>query len=143
MDIALRYGEPADSGLIALPVAPENRRVLCASRAYLKAHGTPSSPNDLKAHNCLCFMLRDRIHDRWHFTRGKEKWTVQVKGRVQCDDSGAVRQLAHVGTVPPRERAARCRRIPRERLDMPALVLELGRCDRHMGRCEGVPSRPA
>ena len=30
-------------------------------------------------------MLRDRIHDRWHFTRGKEKLTVQVKGRVQCD----------------------------------------------------------
>ena len=97
VDIALRYGEPGDSGLIALPVAPENRRVLCASRAYLKAHGTPSSPNDLKSHNCLCFMLSDRIHDRWHFTRGKEKLTVQVKGRVQCDDSDAVRQLALMG----------------------------------------------
>ncbi len=31
VDIALRYGEPEDSSLIALPIAPHNRRVLCAS----------------------------------------------------------------------------------------------------------------
>lgn len=31
VDIALRYGEPEDSSLVALPVAPNNVRVLCAS----------------------------------------------------------------------------------------------------------------
>ena len=38
-----------------------------------------------------------RLHDRWHYTRGEEKLTVQVKGRVQCDDSDAVRRLALMG----------------------------------------------
>jgi DNA-binding transcriptional LysR family regulator len=35
VDVALRYGEPEDSSLVALPIAAHNRRVLCASPAYL------------------------------------------------------------------------------------------------------------
>ncbi|HEU4537521.1 MAG TPA: LysR family transcriptional regulator, partial [Polyangiaceae bacterium] len=35
VDVALRYGKPRDSALVALPVAPYNRRVLCASPDYL------------------------------------------------------------------------------------------------------------
>ncbi len=31
VDVALRYGEPEDSTLVALPVLPGNRRVLCAA----------------------------------------------------------------------------------------------------------------
>ncbi len=43
VDIALRYGEPEDSSLIALPVAPDNARVLCAAPGYLgTARRTPA-----------------------------------------------------------------------------------------------------
>lgn len=97
VDVALRYGEPRDSGLIALPVAPDNRRVLCASPAYLQRHGRPAQPQELKAHNCLSFQLADRPHDRWQFSRGAEKLTVRVTGAVQCDDGDAVRRLALLG----------------------------------------------
>ncbi|MBF3017324.1 LysR family transcriptional regulator, partial [Pseudomonas aeruginosa] len=31
VDVAIRYGAPADSSLVALPLAPDNRRVLCAA----------------------------------------------------------------------------------------------------------------
>ncbi|HCH76977.1 MAG TPA: LysR family transcriptional regulator, partial [Pseudomonas sp.] len=41
VDIVLRYGAPEDSSLVALPVAGENRRVLCASPAYPQRHGEP------------------------------------------------------------------------------------------------------
>ncbi|ERI51013.1 hypothetical protein N878_24165, partial [Pseudomonas sp. EGD-AK9] len=33
VDIALRYGAPEDSSLVALPLAADNRRVLCAAPA--------------------------------------------------------------------------------------------------------------
>jgi DNA-binding transcriptional LysR family regulator len=97
VDIALRYGEPADSGLIALPVAPDNRRVLCASPAYVKAHGAPAHPRELAQRNCLCFQLSERTHDRWRFSRGKESFAVDVAGGVMCDDGDAVRRLALAG----------------------------------------------
>src|SRR3546814_1805643 len=42
VDVALRYGEPEDSSLVALPVAPDNHRVLCASPGYLARHGEPN-----------------------------------------------------------------------------------------------------
>ncbi|MBF2897874.1 LysR substrate-binding domain-containing protein, partial [Pseudomonas aeruginosa] len=35
VDVAIRYGAPADSSLVALPLAPDNRRVLCAAPGYL------------------------------------------------------------------------------------------------------------
>jgi DNA-binding transcriptional LysR family regulator len=51
VDLALRIGVLADSSLIAVRVG-EIRRVVCASPTYLKARGTPKSPEDLKGHDC-------------------------------------------------------------------------------------------
>lgn len=78
VDVALRYGKPADSAMVAMPIAMDNRRVLCASPAYLAAHGTPSAPSDLVQHRCLCFMLGHRVHDDWLFTRDEEVTKVKV-----------------------------------------------------------------
>jgi len=97
IDVALRYGEPPDSSLVALPIAPANRRVLCAAPRYLDKRGIPTSPQDLEGHNCLCFMLSDRPHNRWTFTRGEESIRVDVSGSFQCDDGDAVRRLALLG----------------------------------------------
>jgi len=97
VDVALRYGEPKDSNLVALPIAPHNQRVLCASPAYVAQHGRPQQPKDLKHHNCLSFMLSDRNHDTWQFAQGNNKVSVRVSGTIQCDDGDAVRQLARMG----------------------------------------------
>lgn len=59
VDAAFRYGKPPDSSLVALPLAPSNRRVLCASPAYLAKHGAPATPHELTGHDCLCFMFGD------------------------------------------------------------------------------------
>jgi DNA-binding transcriptional LysR family regulator len=37
VDIALRYGKQDDSSMIAMPIAPQNRRVLVASKDYISA----------------------------------------------------------------------------------------------------------
>ena len=43
IDLAIRFGAPPDSGLVARKLAP-NRRVLCASPDYLARKGTPTTP---------------------------------------------------------------------------------------------------
>jgi DNA-binding transcriptional LysR family regulator len=54
VDVAVRIGRLPDSSLVAVPVG-ETRRVLCASPAYLKRAGMPSSPAELAQHRCVSF----------------------------------------------------------------------------------------
>src|SRR3989454_7274972 len=51
-DVAVCIADLQDSSLAARKLAP-NRRVVCASPAYLAAHGTPRTPEDLAQPNCL------------------------------------------------------------------------------------------
>ncbi|BCY00682.1 LysR family transcriptional regulator [Stutzerimonas stutzeri] len=97
VDLVLRYGEPQDSSLVALPVAAGNRRVLCASPAYLQRHGAPQRLDELAGHNCLRFMLAGRVHDRWCFQEGRRARTVQVSGDRVSDDADVVRRWALAG----------------------------------------------
>ncbi len=97
VDIALRYGEPEDSSLVALPLAAGNRRVLCASPGYFARHGRPQRPEDLTRHNCLLYQLGGRVHDRWSFSEGRREQVVAVAGNRVCDDADVVRRWALAG----------------------------------------------
>lgn len=97
VDIALRYGAPEDSSLVALPVAASNRRVLCAAPLYLHKHGTPQTVDELSEHNCLLYMLGGRLHDRWRFSDGKREQGISVKGDRVSDDADVVRRWAVSG----------------------------------------------
>ncbi|HEX8593708.1 MAG TPA: LysR substrate-binding domain-containing protein [Pseudomonas sp.] len=98
VDIALRYGEPEDSSLVALPVAPFNRRVLVAAPDYLARHGEPQHVEQLAQHNCLLFMLGNRVHDHWTFHDGKREMSLTVHGDRFSDDADVVRLWALAGT---------------------------------------------
>jgi len=53
-DLAIRMSSLTDSSLIARKI--EQRRIMvCASPSYLKEHGRPKTPEDLRTHNCLTF----------------------------------------------------------------------------------------
>lgn len=97
VDIALRYGAPEDSSLVALPVAADNRRVLCASPSYLARHGSPRSVEELHQHNCLLYMLHGRAYDRWRFQDGKREVLMNVAGDRVCDDADVTRRWAVAG----------------------------------------------
>jgi DNA-binding transcriptional LysR family regulator len=96
VDIAIRYGAPEDSSMVALPLA-NCERVLCASPDYVKQHGMPKKVADLQQHNCLRFVLGDNIYDRWAFTKNGKTDTVTVHGDRISDDSELVRRWAIAG----------------------------------------------
>jgi len=69
VDVAVRIGALPDSRLNAMPLG-QLRSVVCASPAWLKAHGTPRTPADLAAHRCITFEAT--FPGPWRFSDGAE-----------------------------------------------------------------------
>ncbi|TWR54740.1 LysR family transcriptional regulator [Pseudomonas marginalis] len=88
LDLAIRMGELADSRLVARRVA-DNRRILAASPAYLKAHGSPAQPEELERHNCLVFAYPGLLQSTWPLRKGRRETPVAVSGTL-CSDNGDV-----------------------------------------------------
>ncbi len=93
-DLAVRIAELEDSSLAARKIAP-NRRVVCASPAYLEKHGTPRTPQDLAKHNCL---TTTDFAMAWDY-KGPDgaKGSVRVAGRYACDNWEVLREWALAG----------------------------------------------
>lgn len=92
IDVAIRIGILETGSLIARKLAP-NRRLVCASPDYLAERGVPRHPEDLLAHNCLCFRFADG--DRtWRFETAAERLSVKVHGTMVADNSEMLRQAA-------------------------------------------------
>lgn len=91
-DLAIRVGNLPESGLIARKLA-NDRIVLCASAAYLKAHGTPLAPEDLKQHACLNYSYSSS-GDEWVFSTGKMRTAVHIDGPMRANNGDMLRLAA-------------------------------------------------
>jgi DNA-binding transcriptional LysR family regulator len=87
-DLALRIGSRAEGSMVVRPVM-RVPLVACASPAYLKAHGTPRTPQDLERHNCLVFM-RSPLGPHWIFQRRGKRVNVPVSGSLRADNGRAL-----------------------------------------------------
>lgn len=81
-DVCIRFGVPPDTRVIARRIA-SNRRLLCASPAYLARAGVPKVPNDLARHSCIGIRQGDEAYGTWRLTsgRGATQRTQAVKTR--------------------------------------------------------------
>jgi len=96
-DLAIRIAELKDSSLAARKLAP-NRRVVCASPAYLRQHGEPKSPQDLATHNCLIATWEQGMAMTWEYkTPVGKRGSVRVTGRYACDNWEVLREWAVAG----------------------------------------------
>lgn len=90
-DIAVRFGEPPDSSLIARKLA-QTRTVTVAAKAYLKKHGSPGHPDDLAQHDCILVRnsLTGHLMRDWQYRRNRKKVTVSVHGRLAVNEAGTL-----------------------------------------------------
>ncbi len=88
-DVAIRMGEPRDSGLVARLLA-RLPGYLYASPKYLELAGVPATPEDLAQHQCLDFP-RGRT---WRLQCGDQSREVQVGGRFTLNSVSLVLRLA-------------------------------------------------
>lgn len=95
IDCAVRVGELADSSLVSIKLA-ENRRLVVASPEYLRRRGTPQTPDELDAHDCLSlgeqrgWVFADPENPGTSFTR-------KLKGRLECNDGAVLHEWALAG----------------------------------------------
>jgi DNA-binding transcriptional LysR family regulator len=87
-DIAIRFGEPRPSSLVARKLL-ETRILTCAAPSYLARHGRPRHPRDLtRGHECIHFVDPETGRPfEWEFRRGKQRiGPVPVPGRLILND---------------------------------------------------------
>jgi DNA-binding transcriptional LysR family regulator len=82
IDVAVRIGSLADSGLAARSVG-EVRRLWVASPGYLESRGTPKTPEDLAGHEAVLGTFRRA--PSWDFVRPRGG-PVRIAARLRSDD---------------------------------------------------------
>jgi DNA-binding transcriptional LysR family regulator len=97
VDVAVRIGALPDSGLTARPVGAITRLV-CASPGYLKRHGTPSTPDDLRDHTCVTFEgLMSSTAWSFHGPDGTRRVPIRSRLVVNTADGAIAAALRGVG----------------------------------------------
>lgn len=92
-DVCIRFGEPPDSRVVAHKLAA-NRRLLCASPAYLERHGFPRTPRELAHHHCIAIRHGDDPHGLWRLSSAQETHMVKINGPLVTNDGDIAVQWA-------------------------------------------------
>lgn len=98
IDLAIRFGVPADSTMIAKRLAP-NRRALCASPAYLETHGTPKDIASLAKHRFVLLSSSAGVANEWSFQHEREvaTFTAPIAQSRETNDGAIAREWVLAG----------------------------------------------
>lgn len=95
-DVALRIAVLPDSGLTAVPVG-FMRAVVVAAPDYLRRHGVPREPADLKQHLAIGFSIEGQDRVGWSFARGRAGAAPQQRLLVNANDVKVAAAVAGQG----------------------------------------------
>lgn len=98
LDLAIRFGVPQNSSMVARPLAP-NRRVLCAAPSYLAGRQAPQQPADLQHQDCIVLLTASGPANEWRFERDGvvQTHTVPLTSARETNDGALARQWAIEG----------------------------------------------
>jgi DNA-binding transcriptional LysR family regulator len=91
-DLALRFGEPRASTLIARKLL-DTGVVTVAAPAYIARWGRPAKPEDLESRNHRCLEFRNPETGKpfpWEFHRKRKRIVVDTRGRLTVNDPSAL-----------------------------------------------------
>lgn len=95
VDVALRIGALADAGLVARRVG-EVRRMVVASRAYVRRRGAPASPQDIASHDVIFNAGRSAAAE-WRFRHGGRESVVHFTPRFSVNSVEAALSAMKAG----------------------------------------------
>lgn len=91
-DLTIRIADLSTSSMIARKIVSA-RRVFCASPAYLKARGTPKTPDDLRRHDCLSYGYLS-TGMQWKLTGKDGDHWLQVPWKLCANNAEVLRDAA-------------------------------------------------
>lgn len=94
IDVAIRIAELKDSTHVARKLG-NDKRILCASPAYLERKGEPKEPGDLSRHDCITL----GEENRWHFAGTPRNTSSIINGcfRVNCGETARMAAVEGLG----------------------------------------------
>lgn len=96
IDLALRVTKTPPEEVVARKLVLL-RRVICSSPAYLAAHGTPATPQDLLHHPCFSYLPAERNH-LWRLRDNQgEEISVPVGSKFQFNNVDCVMETVLQG----------------------------------------------
>jgi len=87
-DLALRFGHPRPSSLVARRLF-DSRIVTVATPEYIRSHGRPLKPEDLKEATHVCIQFKDPETGKafpWEFHKGRKRVVLATPGRLLLND---------------------------------------------------------
>jgi len=99
IDLALRYGQLADSEMVARVLAP-SRRVVCAAPSLIARDGGPATPEALAILPTLVLVTALGPMQEWRYRRNDatdERLSVRVQRTQQSNDGEVIRKWAIAG----------------------------------------------
>jgi DNA-binding transcriptional LysR family regulator len=95
IDISVRPWPPETTSLVVRKIF-DFERLLCASPAYLKRHGTPRSPEDLARHRCMGVSSIPN-HGQWMFRMPGGPRAIEVPLSASINNADLVFRFALAG----------------------------------------------
>lgn len=95
IDVAIRIASLADSSLVSVKLA-DNERVVVAAPSYLKRYGAPQTLADLARHNCLA-ISSEGSQRGWTFRDNGKNVVIKVGGNMGCNDGQVLHDWALAG----------------------------------------------
>lgn len=96
-DVAIRIKPKLDDSSLIVRKISQGKRILCASRAYLKEKGTPQDPQELMKHACLRYSLHSNP-SKWEFEKKGKSISVNVQGPMMVNNSLVLKEAAMAGS---------------------------------------------
>ena len=97
-DAGIRFGGSVEADMVAVRLTRHVRWCVFGSPAYLRAKGVPSTPDDLRAHECIAYRFpTSAALQRWELVRGKRRIAADVTPRIVTTDSLSLLSLAGRG----------------------------------------------
>jgi len=94
VDIGIRIGPLADSSLVAQRLGQARQQVV-ASPAFLRRHGTPRHPGELRGLPCV--RLLGPVRPAWSFQDAGRRVSIAVEGPLAFNHAGAALQACEDG----------------------------------------------
>jgi DNA-binding transcriptional LysR family regulator len=96
-DAGVRLGGAIPQDMSAVSFGGEARCLVVASPKYLATRGTPTTPEDLRTHECIRIRLPSGKIFHWKFEKRQQEVSLDVPGTLMLDHEGITIQAALEG----------------------------------------------
>jgi DNA-binding transcriptional LysR family regulator len=97
-DAGVRLGEQVAKDMIAVPIAPDSRTAVVATRGYFAKNPAPKTPRQLSDHSCINMRLPTRggLY-AWEFEKNGRALNVRVEGQLVFNTASLIKNAALAG----------------------------------------------